>query len=124
MTVMVVDDSRIQRNIIKNCLKEKFGDNLNIVEAPDGLVAQKMIGESIPDLLLVDWNMPSLNGLNLVKTLRNATKTAGLPIIMITSESAKYNVIEAVKSGVNDYLVKPVQPRNLLAKIERLNLEA
>ena len=124
MTVMVVDDSRIQRNIIKNCLKEKFGETLDIVEASDGLIAHKMIGESLPDLLLVDWNMPSLNGLNLVKSLRNTTKTAGLPIIMITSESAKYNVIEAVKSGVNDYLVKPVQPRNLLAKIERLNLEA
>ncbi|MBI9100680.1 MAG: response regulator, partial [Spirochaetaceae bacterium] len=70
------------------------------------------------DILLVDWNMPQLNGLDLVKKLRSHNKYVKLPIIMITSEAAKYNVIEAVKAGVNDYLIKPIGDLALLRKIE------
>jgi two-component system chemotaxis response regulator CheY len=72
------------------------------------------------DLVLLDWNMPKLNGLELVKKLRAMEQFQNLPIIMITSEAAKYNVIEAIKEGVNDYLVKPVSERGLLAKIKRV----
>lgn len=121
MTILVVDDSRIMRNIIKNSLStiKRFAD-VEILEAADGVEAQQVIEEREIGLLLLDWNMPRLNGLELVKQLRGDPKHAGLPIIMITSEAAKYNVIEAVKAGVNDYLIKPVSERNLQEKIERV----
>lgn len=122
MKVLVVDDSRIQRNIIRNALQERYGHSIQIFEAPDGLSAHQMIGTLSPGLLLLDWNMPNLNGLELVQKLRAQEEHKALPIIMITSESARYNVIEAVKSGVNDYVVKPVAAPALIAKIERLNL--
>ncbi|MDA3851738.1 MAG: response regulator [Spirochaetaceae bacterium] len=122
MTILVVDDSRIQRNIIRSGLQDYFGHNLKIFEAANGLSAENMLPTLKPDLLLLDWNMPELNGLDLVKRIRKKEEFKSLPVIMITSESAKYNVIEAIKSGVNDYLVKPVSSQGLIAKIKRLNI--
>lgn len=123
MNILVVDDSRIMRNIIKNFLsKETRYSEAAYFEASDGAEAFRIIESTPIHLLLLDWNMPSLNGLELVKMLRCRAAYAGLPIIMITSESAKYNVIEAVKAGVNDYLIKPVSGKFLLEKIERLGL--
>jgi len=124
MKILIVDDSRIQRNIIRSGLQERFGHNVKLFEAGDGLAGEQMIETLIPDLVLMDWNMPNLNGLELVKRIRNHNVHKKMPIIMITSESARYNVIEAVKAGVNDYVVKPVSAPALIAKIERMNLEA
>lgn len=124
MTILVVDDSRIQRNIIRASLQEHFGHSVKIFEAPNGLSAESMLPTLKPNLLLLDWNMPELNGLDLIKKIRKKEEYKSLPVIMITSESAKYNVIEAVKAGVNDYLVKPVSSPNLISKIKRLNLGA
>jgi two-component system chemotaxis response regulator CheY len=123
MTILVVDDSRIMRNIIKNSLTQipRFS-NVDILEAGDGTEAWRILESKAIDLLLLDWNMPLLNGIELVKRMRKDDRFKALPIVMITSEAAKYNVIEAVKAGVNDYLVKPVSDRSLLEKIERLGL--
>ena len=123
MTILIVDDSRIMRNIIKNTLTghARYA-NCQYLEAPDGREAQRLIRSQAIDLLLLDWNMPMLNGLELVKRLRADAVQAKLPIIMITSESAKYSVIEAVKAGVNDYLIKPVSEKLLMEKLERLGL--
>jgi two-component system chemotaxis response regulator CheY len=120
MKILVVDDSRIMRNIIKNTLQYLHQPDDEYLEAADGAEALEILLRNQVDLLLLDWNMPRLNGLDLVKKLRNMEKFASLPIIMITSEAAKYNVIEAIKEGVNDYLVKPVTERGLLAKIKRI----
>lgn len=121
MKVLVVDDSRIMRNIVKNCFAatNRFKD-VTYFDAGDGVEALRILEDNQIDLLLLDWNMPRLNGLELVKRLRADSKYDRLPIIMITSEAAKYNVIEAVKAGVNDYLIKPVSERNLLEKIDRV----
>ena len=121
MTILVVDDSRIMRNIIKNSLLaiRRFAD-ADYLDAADGAEALKILEQQTINLLLLDWNMPKLNGLELVKKLRAEQRYDRLPIIMITSEAAKYNVIEAVKAGVNDYLIKPVSERTLLEKIERV----
>ncbi|MBU0935006.1 MAG: response regulator [Spirochaetes bacterium] len=121
MTILVVDDSRIMRNIIKNTLtgNSRYA-HAQYLESPDGREAQRIISSQKIDLLLLDWNMPMLNGLELVKKLRADPLYAKLPIIMITSESAKYSVIEAVKAGVNDYLIKPVSEKLLMEKLERL----
>jgi len=111
------------RNIVKNTLvtHPRFAA-VQYFEAGDGVTALGMIESRTIDLLLLDWNMPGINGLELVKHLRGKPEFANLPIIMITSEAAKYNVIEAVKAGVNDYLVKPVSDKALLEKIERIGL--
>lgn len=118
MKILVVDDSMIMRNIIKNILAEKNISDSEILEAPDGKAAFDILDHNKIDLLFVDWNMPELNGLELVKILRMMDKYRDLPILMVTAEAAKYNVLEAIKEGVTDYIVKPVTGAMILKKIE------
>lgn len=120
MNILVVDDSRIMRNIVKNSLLKDNTKDFEFLEASNGVDAFNLLEREQIDLLLLDWNMPHLNGLELIKELRALPKYKKLPIIMITSEAAKYNVIEAVKAGVNDYLIKPVKDDRLLEKINQV----
>ncbi len=120
MRILIVDDSRIMRNIVKNTLKRLHFSDDSFLEACDGQQAWTLLEAEEVTLLLLDWNMPNLNGIDLLKRLRSHPKYSALPIIMVTSEAAKYNVIEAVKAGVNDYLVKPVTERSLEEKIRRV----
>jgi two-component system chemotaxis response regulator CheY len=120
MRVLVVDDSRIMRNIVKNSLINLGFDSEKFQEATNGSEAWSILQEEPFDLLLLDWNMPMLNGLELVKRIRRSPSLSELPIIMVTSEKAKYNVIEAVKSGVDDYIVKPLKEKALMEKISRV----
>ena len=120
MNILVVDDSRIMRNIVKNSLLNNKNETYEFMEASNGVDAFNLLEKEHVDLLLLDWNMPHLNGLDLIKELRGLPKYHSLPIIMITSEAAKYNVIEAVKAGVNDYLIKPVKDEVLLEKIKQV----
>ncbi|OHD11395.1 MAG: histidine kinase [Spirochaetes bacterium GWB1_48_6] len=123
MKILVVDDSRIMRNIIKNTLTaSKKWHFVDYIEAGDGEEAFELLLKGGVDLLLLDWNMPKLNGIDLVRKLREDLRFHKLPIVMITSEAAKYSVIEAVKAGVNDYLIKPVSERSLLDKLERIGV--
>src|SRR4030067_974303 len=103
MKIMLVDDSRTIRNIQKNVLTQ--AGHTEISEAADGVEAMKLLGEDRPDLMLVDWNMPNMDGITLVRTVREKDKI--LPIIMVTTEAEKSRVIEAIKAGVNNYVVKP-----------------
>ena len=118
MKILVVDDSMIMRSIIKNILAEKNIENAEILEAPDGKAAFDILEHNNIDLLFLDWNMPELNGLELVKVLRMMDRYRTLPILMVTAEAAKYNVLEAVKEGVTDYIVKPVTAAMILKKLE------
>jgi len=120
MRILIVDDSRIMRNIVKNTLQGLQYPAETFLEAADGDQAWSILETQEVSLLLVDWNMPGLNGLDLVKKLRATAKFQSLPIIMVTSEAAKYNVIEAVKAGVSEYLVKPVAEKSLEEKIRRV----
>ncbi len=120
MNILIVDDSRIMRNIVKNSLSQSKTFYFETIEAANGADALNIIKRGGIDLLLLDWNMPMLNGIDLVKKLRAMEEYKKLPIIMITSEAAKYNVIEAVKAGVNDYLIKPIQDKDLTKKIEQV----
>lgn len=120
MRVLVVDDSRIMRNIVKNTVTKMIHGDHEFLEASDGEDAFNILNEQQIDLLLLDWNMPKLNGLQLVKMLREMKKFKDLPIIMVTSEAAKYNVIDAITAGVNDYATKPVSEQSLSKKINRL----
>lgn len=116
MKIMLVDDSRTIRNIEKNILAHL--GYTDILEAGDGAEALAMIEHSMPDLLLVDWNLPNMDGLTLVKNIRK--NNTSVPIIMVTTEAEKDRVIEAIKAGVNNYVVKPFTAETLGQKIEQL----
>jgi two-component system chemotaxis response regulator CheY len=112
MKVLVVDDSVIMRRIISNNLK--MAGFTQIVEAGNGAEGLQNL-EGI-DLILTDWNMPVMDGLTFVKEVRkNGSKT---PIVMITTEGTKTEVMEALKSGVNNYIVKPFTPETFVEKIK------
>ncbi len=112
MKVMLVDDSRTMRNIQKSILTS-LGHQT--IEACDGQDALSKVKADKPDLILLDWNMPNMDGLTFLKTYR-ATDTA-TPIIMVTTEAEKHRVIEAIKAGVNNYIVKPFTPDVLQERI-------
>ncbi len=120
MKILVVDDSRIMRNVLKNILKEKEISEDAILEASDGEEALKLLKSNKIDLMLLDWNMPKLNGIELVKIVRSEDELKNLPIIMVTSEAARYNVMEAIKAGVTDYIIKPIRGEIVHKKLEEL----
>jgi len=115
MKIMLVDDSRTIRNIQKNVLKQL--GHTDIVEAADGVEALARFNEQVPDLMLIDWNMPNMDGLTLVQKIRQQNKI--VPMIMVTTEAEKSRVIEAIKAGVNNYCVKPFTCESLGEKIEQ-----
>ncbi|MCA9726178.1 MAG: response regulator [Candidatus Eisenbacteria bacterium] len=113
MKIMLVDDSRTMRNIQKNVLAQLgYSD---IVEAADGQEALKVAEAEKPELILLDWNMPKLDGLGFLKEFRGANKTT--PVIMVTTEAEKARVVEAIKAGVNNYVIKPFTPELLQTRI-------
>jgi len=118
-TVLVVDDSRIMRNIVKNTFSE-MKIPCQFLEAGDGKEALKMLLGNTVNLVLLDWNMPELSGFDFLKQVRAMEQYKNLPIIMVTSESAKYNVIEALKAGATDYIIKPVNERTFMEKLSKI----
>jgi len=116
MKILVVDDSATMRRIVENNLKTSGFED--IVQATNGVEAlANMAGI---ELVLTDWNMPVMDGLSLVKEIRSNPTFANVPIVMITTEGAKEEVIQALKEGVNDYIVKPFTKQVLLEKIEKV----
>ncbi|BAT71624.1 two-component system, chemotaxis family, response regulator CheY [Thermosulfidibacter takaii ABI70S6] len=118
MKILVVDDSSTMRRIIVNTLR-KLGYT-DVIEAEHGLDALAKLKEN-PDvnLILTDWNMPEMDGLTFVQTLRRSKTFSKVPIIMITTMGAKEDIVKALKAGVNNYIVKPFTPQILKEKIEQ-----
>ena len=117
MKLLVVDDSSTMRRIIKNTL-ERLGHK-DVLQAAHGVEAWDLLCQN-PDIgvLITDWNMPEMNGLELVKKVRAESKYENMPIIMVTTEGGKAEVITALKAGVNNYIVKPFTPQVLKEKLE------
>jgi len=92
-----------------------LGDS-EITEAANGVEALQQLSQARPDLVLIDWNMPTMDGITLVRKIRETDKT--LPLIMCTTEAEKSRVIEAIQAGVNNYLIKPFTPETLKEKVE------
>jgi len=115
MKIMLVDDSTTMRNIQKKILAGL--GHTEIAEAADGLQALAAFGAERPDLMLVDWNMPNMDGITLVRKIREMDKNVLL--VMVTTEAEKSRVIEAIKAGVNNYVVKPFTPVVFTEKLEQ-----
>lgn len=116
MKLLVVDDSSTMRRIIKNTLA-RLGYK-DILEGADGVEGWEALNSN-PDIemLITDWNMPEMNGLELVKKVRADQRFIDMPIIMVTTEGGKAEVITALKAGVNNYIVKPFTPQVLKEKL-------
>src|SRR5258708_2360452 len=115
MKLLLVDDSRTMRNIMKKTLECLGG--VEFSEAGDGVEALKAIASTPAgfDLVVVDWNMPNMDGITLIHKIREQDKKT--PLMMVTTEAEKSRVMEAIKAGVNNYAVKPFTPETLLEKI-------
>jgi two-component system, chemotaxis family, chemotaxis protein CheY len=118
MKILVVDDFQTMRRIIKNYLRQ-LGFN-NVEEAEDGDVALEKLEESGFDFVITDWNMPKMTGIDLLKKIRAANNLKNIPVLIITAEAEKENVVQAAQAGVNDYIVKPFTPEVLQTKIEKI----
>ena len=117
-TILFVEDSPTMRRIIANSLRQVGFDE--IIEAENGVDAlEKLEGKKV-DLVVTDWNMPEMNGAELVKTLREMPTYAEVPIIMITTRGMKDDVMTAMKLGVNGYIVKPFTPEILQEKLRSI----
>ena len=116
MCVLIVDDFSIMRGIIRRMLLKEFGTN-NIFEAEDGITAWQILSSEKIDLVLCDWNMPNMTGLDLLEKVRSHKDFSKVPFIMITAEGKKENVIEATKKGVSGYIIKPFTAKDLRKKL-------
>ena len=114
MKILMIDDSKTMRNIEKSILGQL--GYTDVVEACDGLDALSKVAAVQPDLILVDWNMPNMDGLTFVKQCR--ARGTRVPIVMVTTEAERSRVVEAIKAGVNNYVVKPFTPDSLSARIK------
>lgn len=118
LRILIVDDSPTMRRILVNTvIKAGYSD---VKEAEDGrdALAKLMAGEY--DLLMTDWNMPNMNGLELVQAVRLDDKLKAIPILMVTTRNMKEDIVNAIKSGVNGYIVKPFDAKTLNAKITEI----
>ncbi len=116
--ILVVDDMSTMRRIIRTILNQ-LGYS-NIEEAENGKQALARLQKEKFDFVITDWNMPEMDGLQLVKEIRADENLKSLPVLMVTAEAKKENVMEALKAGVNNYIVKPFTPEVLKEKMEKI----
>lgn len=118
MKILVVDDFSTMRRIIRNLLRELGFDN--VAEADDGNTALPVLRRGGFDLLITDWNMPGMTGLELLEGVRSDPGLATLPVLMVTAEAKREQIIAAAQAGVNGYIVKPFTAVTLKEKIEKI----
>ena len=116
MPILVVDDFNTMRRIVKTCLKQLGFENVS--EAEDGKVALDKLNNNDFKLVISDWNMPNMMGIDLLKAVRASDKLKSIPFVLVTAEGQKENVLEAAKAGVSNYVVKPFTAETLQTKLE------
>jgi two-component system chemotaxis response regulator CheY len=118
MKFLVVDDFSTMRRIIKNLLHDLGYPNVS--EADDGKTALPMLQAGNFDFLITDWNMPGMPGLDLIKAVRADSKLAKMPVLMLTAEAKREQIIEAAQAGVNGYVIKPFTAETLKEKLDKI----
>ena len=118
MKFLVVDDYSTMRRIVKNLLHDL--GYANVTEADDGKTALPLLQNGSFDFLITDWNMPGMPGLELLQAVRSDEKLAQLPVLMLTAEAKREQIVEAAQAGVNGYVVKPFTAQTLKEKIEKI----
>ncbi|SFH51584.1 two-component system, chemotaxis family, response regulator CheY [Tindallia magadiensis] len=116
MKILSVDDSAIVRKIIRGAVEVL---NYDLLEASDGVEGKKVLENHYEEigLLLLDWNMPGMNGMDLLKIIKEDEKYTHIPVMMVTTESEKENIVRAIKAGADHYVVKPFTMEELIKKI-------
>ncbi len=118
MRVLIVDDFSTMRRIIKNLLTD-LGFN-NTVEAEDGHSALAVLRQDAVELVITDWNMPGMTGIELLREIRADAKFRTLPVLMVTAEAKREQIIEAAQNGVNGYIIKPFTAQTLEEKLNKV----
>ncbi len=118
MKILIVDDFSTMRRIIKNLLRDLGFTNTS--EADDGVTALPMLQNGNFDFLVTDWNMPGMTGIELLKAVRADDRIKDMPILMVTAEAKRDQIVEAAQAGVNGYVVKPFTAAVLKEKIEKI----
>ena len=122
MNVLVVDDAATMRRIVRSLLRE-LGIK-NVREAEDGEMAFEDLKRQKADLVVSDWAMPKMTGVELLRAIRKDDALKDTPVLMVTAESKKENIMEAVQAGVNNYIVKPFNSKTLEEKLNKIFKEA
>lgn len=118
MKILVVDDFSTMRRIVKNLLRD-LGFT-NTVEADDGKTALPILEAGGIDFLVTDWNMPGMTGIDLLKAVRSNPDLVDLPVLMVTAEAKREQIVMAAQAGVNGYVIKPFTAATLKEKIEKV----
>jgi two-component system chemotaxis response regulator CheY len=116
--ILIVDDYSTMRRIIKNLLRELGFSNMD--EADDGTTAWPMLQSGRYDFLITDWNMPGMQGIDLLKAVRADAKLQAMPVLMVTAQAKKEEIVIAAQAGVSGYVVKPFTAETLKEKIEKI----
>ena len=116
--ILIVDDFSTMRRIVKNLLNDL--GFFNTAEADDGTTALEELRKAKYDLIITDWNMPGMPGLDLLKAVRGDAKLAKLPVLMLTAEAKREQIIEAAQAGVSGYVIKPFTAATLKEKIDKI----
>ena len=118
MQILIVDDFSTMRRIVRNLLNELGFQHTT--EADDGSTAIPVLESKHIDFVVLDWNMPKMSGIDLLRWIRANEKLAKLPVLMVTAEAKREQIVEAAEAGVNGYVVKPFTAATLEAKLERI----
>jgi len=120
MKILVVDDFSTMRRIVRNLLGELGFASANMQEADDGNSALAVLRSSHVDFVVTDWNMPGMTGIDLLRAIRADPALKSLPVLMVTAENSREQIISAAQAGVNGYIVKPFTAVTLKEKIDRI----
>jgi two-component system chemotaxis response regulator CheY len=118
MKILVVDDFSTMRRIVKNILKQLGYENIE--EAEDGEQAFSKLKTGGFDFVVSDWNMPNKDGISLLRSIRSDSELKGMPVLMVTAEAEKEKVVEAIRAGVSNYVVKPFTAEVLKEKMDKI----
>lgn len=118
MKILIVDDFSTMRRIIKNLMRDLGYANTH--EADDGTTALPMLKSGAFDFLITDWNMPGMQGIDLLRAIRADPQLASLPVLLVTAEARREQIVTAAEAGVNGYVVKPFTAQTLKEKIDKI----